>query len=108
MAAKVYVTEFQGSGVDTSRARLQVADASTTSTENASSPITASGSHQEFTAFGATTTFIRVKTDSGGPINFKIGTSPVVTTANAHLSSDQCEYFAVKAGDNISVIVSAA
>lgn len=115
MAAKVYVTEIQdvgAAGLPGWRHYVPIADfcpAGTTSqVENASSPITASGSHQEFAAFGATTKLIRLKTDGGGPINFSIGTGAVATTSNAHLSANTTEYIFVKSGDVISVIVSAA
>ncbi len=111
MAAKVYVTEYQDIGAfgqAGNRHYVPIADASVTVTENASSPITASGSAGSSAAFGATTNLIRVKTDSGGPINFKIGTAVTATTSNAHMSQDSVEYFEVKPGDVISVIVSAA
>ena len=104
MASKVYVTEFQGQSVDIDRRYAPIPDASTTTTENASSPITSSGTHAESAAFGANTTIIRVHNDSGGPICVLIGTTPVATTSNARMSSDQTEYFCVKASDKISVI----
>lgn len=111
MAAKVYITEYQDIGAfgqAGNRHYVPIADASVTVTENSSSPITASGSTGSSAAFGATTNFIRVKTDSGGPICFNIGTSATATTSNAHMSADSAEYFKVKAGDVIAVIVSAA
>jgi hypothetical protein len=104
MASKVYVTEFQGAAVDSTRHYVPIADASGSTTENASSPITSGASHAESAAFSTGTTYIRVHNDSGGPICVLIGTTPVATTNNARMSSDQTEYFGVKAGDKISVI----
>lgn len=111
MAAKVYITEYQDIGAfgqEGYRHFVPIADASVTVTENANSPITASGSTGASAAFAATTNFIRVKTDSGGAINFNIGTAATAATTNAHMSQDSTEYFKVKAGDVISVITSAA
>lgn len=115
MAAKVYITEAQDVGAGGqagNRHYMPIIDmcpfGSTSQLENASSPITASGSHAESAAFSATTRIIRIKTDGGGPICFSIGTAAVATTSNAHMSANQTEYFFVKPGDVVSVIVSAA
>lgn len=115
MAAKVYITEIQDVGAGGqagNRHYMPIADicpfGSTAQVENANSPITASGSAAASAAFGATTRLIRIKTDGGGPINFSVGTAAVALTSNAHMSANSTEYFFVKPGDVVSVIVSAA
>lgn len=102
MASRLFVTEYQGTAVDTSRARAQIADGSGSWVENANSPITISGSHAESATFSAGTTFIRVKAEV--QCSILIGTGAVATTSNAMMSAGDTEYFGVKAGDRISVI----
>lgn len=112
MAAKVYITEFRDMGVTGAnqgyRTKLLAVPDYNLCIENASSPLTASGTAGASAAFSAGTVFIRIKTDGGGPINYKIGTSAVATTANAHMHANEEVYAAVKVGDVVSVIVSAA
>lgn len=99
--AKLYVTEFQGMAVDAGRHYVPIVDASTTTTENGSSPLSFT-THVESTAFAAGTTIIRVHTDA--ICSVVIGTTPVATTSNMRMVAGQTEYFGVKAGDKISVV----
>jgi hypothetical protein len=118
MAAKVYITEFQdvGTAGDPSSSYRHylhtipyyTPPGVTAQLENANSPIQSSGAAAASAAFAATTKFIRIKTDGGGPINYSIGAAAVATVSSAHLSANEETFAAVKPGDVISVIVSAA
>lgn len=57
-------------------------------------------------AFNVATRFIRLHNDATNPISFLVSTAgTAATTGNTRLAGNQTEYFAVNAGDSISVIV---
>lgn len=63
------------------------------------------GSEAKSAAFAATTKFIRVHTDAICSIAYSPTAAPVAaTTANARMAANSTEYFAVNAGDKLSVI----
>ena len=66
------------------------------------SPVSISGSHAESAAFGTNTRWVRVHTDAICSVKF--GSAPVATANNKRMIAGQTEYWAVFAGDKISVI----
>jgi hypothetical protein len=71
-------------------------------------PIVASGVAQSFQTFQGD--IVRLKVDSGGPVNVKWGTPPVAAVAgfDEHWSPGLGEYRTVTPGDTVSVIASTA
>jgi len=61
-----------------------------------------SGTSAQSSAFGSTTTLIRVTTDS--TCSILVGSNPTATTSNLRLSADAVEYFYVKPGDKLAGI----
>jgi hypothetical protein len=53
-------------------------------------------------AFGSATRFVRLNVDA--TCSFVLGANPVATGNNARMYQNTTEYFAVNAGDSVSVI----
>lgn len=97
----LYITEFAGSpyqgGSPLPMASLEGIIAEQTA-------IVTSGTSQQSSAFGTRTTFIRLITDDICHIAY--GSSPTAaTTSTIKMAAGQTEYFAVKAGQKIAVIL---
>ncbi len=98
--AFLYVTEFVTTGKD-SAAGVPVGHGGSWR-ENPSSPISIGGGSVSSTPFATNTSLIRVHTDA--ICSVIVGTAPTATTGNARMAANQTEYFAVQAGQQISVI----
>ena len=67
--------------------------------------VSISGSPTASAAFQPTTRMVRIATDATCSILF--GPSPIANTGAKRLAANQTEYFAVNAGDKVSVILNA-
>lgn len=66
-------------------------------------PVANAGATTQSAAFGSGTQFVRVHTDSVCSIVF--GANPVATTANKRMAANTTEYFGVKPGQKLAVIL---
>lgn len=64
--------------------------------------ITISGTSAQSAAFGATTKFVRLHTDTICSVLF--GADPTATANHMRMAADQTEYFGVVAGQKLAVI----
>jgi len=96
--AFLYVAEFSTFGMDpnTGQAVAKVPPLVEQKLANAGAAVLSS-------AFNAATRFVRLHTDSICSVAF--GAAPVATTSNMRFAANQTEYFAVNAGDSLSVIL---
>lgn len=91
MASKLYVTEYSDIG-QTVRGAAQLAKEPVV----AEQVVDYSGGVASSSAFNASTTYVRIHTDSICSISF--GTAPTATTSMRRMPADSTEYFAVPPG----------
>lgn len=95
--AKLWITEFDRIALDAGLAAPMMAQTPALTTQ----VVTYSTSTQS-AAFGASTKFVRVVSDTNCHILF--GSSPTATTSNMRIAADSAEYFGVVAGQKIAAI----
>jgi hypothetical protein len=101
--AKLYVTEFGGI-VQDAGFPIEVAKTNVIVDQT---PVATGGSSAQSAAFNAGTRIVRLHLDANGGVGASIafGANPTaLTNANARLSPNQTEYFAVNAGDKVACI----
>ena len=100
--AKIYITEFTKAASSGDIGGLvPIAQVPSITTQ----VITHTGSSVQSAGFDAGARFIRVHTD--GICHIVVGDNPTATTSNMRMSADQTEYFGVRPGQKLAVIVGA-
>lgn len=93
---KLYITEFQGTGIDSLGREMQAAKEPSLGTQ-----IVDFAASVQSATLNAATTLVRVHTDSTCHVTF--GTNPTATTSNRRMVSDQTEYFVVQANSGLKI-----
>lgn len=93
--ATLYVTEFGGAGP-----QVPIADTPKIAGNN----VAIGSSTAQSNAFNSNTALIRVHTDSICSVEIG-GSSPIATAASQRMNAGDTEYFFVKPGDKLAVIV---
>lgn len=106
--ATLYVTEFRALGFsnpNTSWGAGPAAIQAAAELPAAEQTVAISGSSAASGAFNATTTLVRLHTDSICSVKFSAsGSTPTATTSTMRMAADQTEYFVVSAGMKVAVI----
>lgn len=95
----LYVTEFEALTPTTEGGAGQMARAPAVVDQT---PVAISGSSAQSAAFGKTTRYIRVATDTVCSIAF--GASPTATANNMRMAANQVEYFGITPGMKVAAI----
>jgi hypothetical protein len=94
----LYIAEFETMTPTIEGGAAQVARAAPVTEQT----VTIAGGANASAAFGLTTRFVRLHTDSICSVAF--GSAPVATAANMRMPASQTEYFGVQPGMKVSVI----
>lgn len=101
LAAKAHIAEFGDVGVTATNIRAQIAPLPPAVEQPM---IDFTSGHAESAAFAAGTTYVRVSCDTRCAVKVGPAGATIATTANMPLGADVPEYFAVKAGQVISIV----
>lgn len=97
--AVLYVTEFNGQGLDNNGRSIPVAEQPPTAEQH----VSIGGSSTASSAFNNNTRLIRLHTDA--ICSIEIGASPTATTTTARMAANQTEYFTVPGSSGYAVAV---
>ena len=97
--ATLYVTEFQGQGMDQNARSIPI----TAQTPTAEQTVAIGGSSTQSSAFNNATNIVRLHTDAICSVEF--GTNPTATTSKARMAANQTEYFFIPVNQAYKVAV---
>lgn len=95
----LFISEFAQEGVDALGRVMPVAKAPVLAAQT----VTIAGASAQSSALAATTTLVRLHTDT--PCHVLFATNPTATTSNMRLAADQTEYFSVPANSGLKIAV---